>query len=100
MPHSAPGIGALNGRPPVGDEHLVGGEGTAFDVEGVAIGKSRSALDDLRPGTFQEVAVDAVETCDLAVLVGDQSGPVESSAAAPSSRSRQASAAAAEKAEA
>ena len=57
-------------------------------ADGVAIDELGAAVDDFRAGFRQSLAVEPLQTRDLAVLVGDQRRPVEARFRRPSSHSR------------
>jgi hypothetical protein len=49
----------------------------AVDIDGMRIFHRRKAAMQAHVGTIEQALVDAVQVRDLAVLVGDQGGPVE-----------------------
>src|SRR5271166_3343890 len=59
-----------------GDDDAFGGDMLAANVERVRIDEAGARLEDLRPGVIEQPLVDAVEPADLAVLRGNQPGPV------------------------
>src|SRR5580658_8296119 len=59
-----------------GDDDLFRGDSFASDVQCVRVDEGGAGVEDRRTGVVQEAAVDAFETGDLAVLGGDQFGPV------------------------
>src|SRR5690606_9634079 len=60
-----------------GDENALGPVALAIDLDGMAIDDARMAFEQADATVGQQIAVDAVEALDLAVLVGDQRRPVE-----------------------
>ncbi|MCY1425896.1 hypothetical protein D9M71_417020 [compost metagenome] len=60
-----------------GDEDVGGAEALAIDLYRVRIANARMAFQQGHPAVHQQIAVDAVEALDFAVLVGDQGRPVE-----------------------
>ncbi|MCY1174121.1 hypothetical protein D9M73_143100 [compost metagenome] len=60
-----------------GDEDVGGAEALAIDLHRVRVANARVAFQQGHPAVHQQIAVDAVEALDFAVLVGDQLAPVE-----------------------
>ena len=65
-------------RPAAGrHQDVLGRIRAAVDGNRVRIDEPRPALDNLRPGVAQQVAIDAVEAFDLHVFIGDQGRPID-----------------------
>ena len=76
MPSSAPGMGGRSGWPPVAMTMRLGGDALAADIQRVRIDEHRAGVEDRGAGAVQQLAVDALQAGDLAVLGGDQLAPV------------------------
>ena len=73
-----------------GDENLVGGDGAVLGqkMHDMRVDQHGARLKRLAAGALHVLLVNGLQPADLAILVGDQRLPVESSPAAPSSHSR------------
>lgn len=60
-----------------GDENVPGAEALAVHLDAVRVEQAGVAFEKGHPAVHQQVAIDAVEAVDLAVLVADQGRPVE-----------------------
>ena len=67
-----------NLRPaPRRDEDVLGGKALAIDLDLMRISQARMPFMQRHTTVNQQVAVDAIEAIDLAIFIGDQSGPIK-----------------------